>query len=279
MIYKEFKLNEFYPTLSDYPKVRAYIHENRQELGDREYPCIIVLPGGGYQMTSEREAEPIALRYFAEGFNAYVLDYTVLGKGKPYPNAMIETACLIDLIRQGKGGETSRKDQICVAGFSAGGHLASTIATRFDDKKIMDFLGKSVRPDCVILGYPVIVSGEYAHKGSFENLTGSTDEQTHNEHDTTKYVRPDMPPVFLFHTANDQLVPVQNTLLFAKELADKRVPFECHVYPDGVHGLALANDVTKTTTEHDNQINERVAEWVNKSVQFMKLHDIKIKRK
>ena len=279
MIYKKFKLNEYFPSLTDYPTVRAYLHESVPEFGAREYPSMIVLPGGGYCSTSEREAEPVAVRYFAEGFNAFVLDYTVAGCGIPYPNALIETACLIDLIRGGEFGERSDTSKICVVGFSAGGHLAGNIATDYDNPKIIEVLGRPARPDCAILGYPVLSPGVYRHGGSFQNLTGSENEKDYEIHDNTKRVRPDMPPVFLFHTANDETVPVQNTLIFAKELADKGVAFECHVYPDGRHGLSLANSVTNTLADCYDLEKQDVARWIDDSVRFMELHGIKIIQK
>lgn len=270
-----FKLKEHYDFISDYPTVRAYVHEQYVEFGERKYPSIVVLPGGGYMATSQREAEPIAVKFFSEGYNVYVLDYTVLGHGKPYPNAIIEACALIKLVRE-KGEEWSGDDRVSVIGFSAGGHLASMVATQYDCNIVADLLGNKSKPNACILGYPVTTGGEYAHKGSFINMTGVDDQKEHEKLDSSRFVSEKTCPVFLFHTANDNTVPVQNTLIFAKALADHGVTFECHIYPDGVHGLSLATEMTNTVKER-YFVNDRVSVWFDECVKFLKKQDLAFK--
>ena len=272
-----FKLKEYCDKFSDYPTVRAYIHEEHWEFGNRRYPTVVVLPGGGYCSTSQREAEPIAVKFFAEGFNTFVLDYTIVGKGQPYPDALREACGLIKLIRE-KSEDWGCSDKVSVIGFSAGGHLASMIATQYDSDTVVDFLGAIVKPDACILGYPVTTGGEYAHRGSFINMTGSEDVEKHQMLDSSKFVSERTCPVFLFHTANDETVPVQNSLLFAKQLADYKVPFECHIYPDGVHGLSLATEMTCTTDEVC-MINDRFAGWFDDCVKFLQERNLAFKFK
>ena len=274
----KFSLSEYDNTISDYPKVRAYLHEEHWKLGNRVYPAIVVLPGGGYSSTSEREAEPVGIKFFGEGFNVFILDYTVKDYGKVFPNALRECACLIALIRKNAKEWLCDENKVSVIGFSAGGHLASSIATRFSDPVLGEYKDIA-RPNLAVLAYPVILSGKYAHLGSFVSLTGTEDEEEHKIHDTNSYVTENTPPVFIFHTADDDVVPVQNTLVFAKALADNKVKFECHVYESGVHGLSLANEVTKTTTEHDNQVNPRVEEWFRDCLRFMKANGMTIELK
>lgn len=262
-----FKLSQYCDKFSDYPTVRAYVHEQYEEFGKRYYPSIVVLPGGGYHATSQREAEPVAMKFYAEGYNAFVLDYTIMGKGQPYPDALREACGLIKLIRQ-KSDEWFCTDKVLIIGFSAGGHLASMVATQYDGDAVVDFLGDSPRPDACILGYPVVTGGEYAHRGSFVNMTGSEDLEKHKILDSSKFVSERTCPVFLFHTANDALVPVQNSLIFAKILADNKVPFECHIYPDGVHGLSLATKMTNTLKDY-TFVNERFTRWFDDCIKFL----------
>lgn len=270
-----FKLKDYCDKYSDYPTVRAYIHEQYVEFGKRYYPSIVVLPGGGYHATSQREAEPVAVKFYSEGYNVFILDYTIMGKGQPYPDALREACGLIKLVRE-KKEEWNCTDQVAVIGFSAGGHLASMVATQYDGDAVVDFLGDSPRPDACILGYPVTTGGEYAHRGSFINMTGSEDVEKHQMLDSSKFVSERTCPVFLFHTANDDTVPVQNTLIFAKELADNKVPFECHIYPDGVHGLSLATEMTNTVADR-YFVNERVSVWFDECIKFLKMQGIAFK--
>jgi acetyl esterase/lipase len=129
-------------------------------------------------------------------------------------------------------------------GFSAGGHLASTVGTHFDDGRAdaedpVDRM--SCRPDAMILCYPVITFGEYRHHGSMINLIGENpSDELIKLLSNELHVTPDTPPTFLWHTADDQAVPVQNSLLFAEALRRCGVPFELHIYPHGRHGLGLA---------------------------------------
>lgn len=264
MQYRVFKLNEYKRELTDYPTVKEYVHEKNREFGEsRKYPAMIVFPGGGYRFTSEREAEPIAMKFYAEGYNVFTLYYTVHEKGKVFPNALLEGATLIDYVRQNADELGVDPEKIAVIGFSAGAHLAGSVSNRFEDKIVTDFIGRDVRVNASLLCYPVISGGEVAHRGSFIHLTGSEDLKRHEEESVDRFVSEKTPPTFMFHTADDKTVPVENSLIMGLKLARLKIPFEYHVYRSGQHGLSLASKMTNIENEH-------VARWFDDAVRFLK---------
>ncbi len=135
-----------------------------------------------------------------------------------------------------------------VCGFSAGGHLSASLGVFWDREFVWEALGltgEKVRPDGLILAYPVISSGEFAHRGSFEHLTGRSGETKGEELlSLERQAGPQTPPVFMWHTAADGTVPVENSLLFAMALRKAGVSLELHIFPEGRHGLALASEET-----------------------------------
>lgn len=206
---------------------------------------IIVCGGGGYSHVSQRESEPVALRFAAMGFNTYVLHYRVA----PYrfPAAVQDLAAAVAWVRNNAVHFRNDPGKIAVLGFSAGGHLAGSLGTMWQRGELWAPLGltcQDVRPNAQVLCYPVITAGEFAHRGSFEMLTGSLDAEEHQAYSLEKLVTSSTPPAFLWSTWTDGAVPCENTLLMAAALHQAKVPAEVHVFPYGHHGLSLANDVT-----------------------------------
>ncbi len=267
MNYRVFKLNEYKKELTDVPYVVEYLHEKNRELGEnRIYPAMIVFPGGGYHFTSEREAESVAMKFYAEGYNVFTLHYTVAVEGedrKVFPNALLEGCTLIDYVRQNAEKLLVDPNKIAVVGFSAGGHLAGSVCTRGGDKIVTDFLGREAIPNAGLLCYPVITGGEKAHRGSFISLLGNEDLSEHAKHGVENFVSEKTPPIFMFHTADDKTVPVENSIMLAMKLAEYKIPFEYHVYRSGQHGLSVATKMVNTDNPH-------VAQWVGEAVQFLK---------
>lgn len=267
MDYRVFKLNEYYPNLTDFAVVKQYVHEKNRELGEnRVYPAMIVFPGGGYHCCSEREAEPIAMKFYAEGYNVFTLYYSVANgeeRRRVFPDALLEGCALIDYVRQNAQSLLVDKNKIGVVGFSAGGHLAGTVCTRGGDKVVTDFLGKECIPNVGLLCYPVITGGEKAHRGSFINYTGTEDLAEHQKHGVENFVSEKTPPIFMFHSADDPTVPVENSLMMGMKLAEYKIPFEYHVYRQAGHGISTATKMVNTPNSH-------VEKWFTEAIQFLK---------
>lgn len=151
----------------------GYCLDNSSEIDpNRKRPSVLVIPGGGYEMTSDREAEPIAMQFLAAGFNAFVLRYSV--KPSIFPVALLEAAEAMRRIRTHADEWHCDADAIAAIGFSAGGHLAANLATSASDDVLAahGYDADAVRPNGLMLAYPVVTSGPLAHRGSFDALLG-----------------------------------------------------------------------------------------------------------
>lgn len=216
-------------------------------------PLVIICPGGGYEFLSNREAEQFALQWNSRGVHAAVLWYSVAPER--FPVALMQLANAVALVHEKSGEWGVNPEQIFVEGSSAGGHLAASYGVFWRKPYLREALGISgeseecLRPAGLILNYPVINSGKYAHEGSFRNLMGEAagDEQRRAELSIETQVNADMPPVFLWHGGEDISVPPENSLLLAMACREAGVPVELHLYMKGGHGLGLANELTQAT--------------------------------
>lgn len=223
-------------------------------------PAVVVVPGGGYDHVSPRDGEPVALRLLAMGYQAFVLNYSVAPA--VYPLALQELARAVDTVRSHATEFCVDPNRITVMGFSAGGHLVGLLGALWDKPWLAESIAtspESIRPDALCLGYPVVSSGAYAHRGSFEHLTGAGDVLA-QKLSIENMVGEGFPRTFLWHTAEDASVPVQNSLLLAQALADHGIGFSLHVFPHGKHGASLATAQTafKGCAEH---IQPQVQGW------------------
>lgn len=224
------------------PFLTSYIHEDREL-----HPAMVIVPGGGYRDVSPSEAHLPAMEFYHAGYNVFVLAYTVNLLDEL--NAPLKLQPLKDLSRavrlirrraQKYGVDPSR---LAVCGFSAGGHLCGSLCVHGEDisDEDPDYREISSRPDAAVLSYPVITSGEYAHRDSFTALFGKEAGESELSYmSLEKHVKEDTPPCFLWQTVTDLTVPVENSYLFAKALREANVPFAHHVFPEGVHGLSVA---------------------------------------
>ncbi len=229
---------------------------------ERKRPAVLILPGGGYRFTSDREAEPVAIQMNAMGFQAFVLYYSC--EPATFPTALLQTAKAISLIREHAREWHIEERKIVLLGFSAGGHLAASLGTFWNKEFVYEALKiepKRIRPDGLVLAYPVITSGEFAHQDSFRALLGEKYEERKEWVSLENQVGEDMMPVFLWHTFEDESVPVENSLLFASALRKKNIPFELHIYQKGRHGLSLANGETNPANE-ENLIVLECQNWI-----------------
>lgn len=226
----------------------TYILDASPEIGfGKPRPLILVCPGGGYAGTSDREAETIAMQFLAMGFHAAVLRYSCAPA--VYPQALLEAAASMKLIREHAEEWQVDTDRMIAAGFSAGGHLAASLGVFWKEEFLAETLGcasESFRPNGLILSYPVITSGEFAHRDSFRNLLGDRYDALIDQMSLENQVNADTPKTFLWHTYTDDCVPVENSLLFVSALKKHGIPAEFHMYPEGGHGLSTASALTQT---------------------------------
>lgn len=207
--------------------------------GIEKRPAVIVIPGGGYQMCSDREADPVAMAYLQAGYHTFILRYSVQEHAK-WPNPLEDYEAAMTCIRAEADNWKILEDKIAVIGFSAGGHLASAAAT----------MAKN-RPNAAILGYAVL------NKNSIAVWEPSAP-------DTVSAVDKNTCPCFLFASRSDTTVPVKSTMEFAAELEKSGITFELHIYAYGSHGFSLGTDAVGASN-----VCSRTKEWVVDSISWL----------
>ncbi len=217
----------------------AYLQETDGEFGFSKRPAMLVIPGGGYAMCSDREADPVATAYLKAGYQTFILRYTVKNKGGwPYPLQDYEDAMAMIEEKADDWGVDPQK--IAVVGFSAGGHLAACAATVAEHK-----------PAAAVLVYPAIL----------KDICDLCQPGMPYPHE---HVTPSTSPCFFAAARDDRTVDIRNTLLMELALAEKGVAFESHVYAYGGHGFSTAEGWINT-----NSVCTRVPHWVEDSVQWL----------
>ncbi len=294
---------------------REYILDPVSVAPKRLRPAVVVCPGGGYAFCSDREAEPVVMQFLSMGYHCFCLYYSVAPENH-FPVSIWEAAKAVAIVREHSEEWLVDPEQIYICGFSAGGHLACSLGMFWNRKFVWEPLGltaEQVRPDGMILGYPVISSGPFAHRGSFECLLRTEGQKMTAEEYFRKYVGPlagaagavhvaeltgtpdqdggtgltavgmgcteeesrgtmedfvslelrvtkDSPRAFLWHTFTDGSVPVENSLFLASALRRCGVNVEMHIFPQGGHGLSLAN--AETSVPGSAQLVPAVQEWM-----------------
>ncbi|MEG1271202.1 MAG: alpha/beta hydrolase [Ruthenibacterium sp.] len=225
---------------------------------------VIICPGGGYAWRSPREAEPVADVFAQNGWQPVVLEYTVRNAGDaPLGTTPLEElAWAVDTMRH-----TFADSPVILCGFSAGAHLAASLGVHWDDSRLFAQYPnlRSIRPDAMVLAYPVITAGTYTHADSIKNLAGENDSSYFS---LETHVKETTPPTFLWHTVTDELVPVQNSMLFASALLQNHVPMELHLYPTGLHGLSLATPAVDEP-EKGRLSDTHVAGWFDACIEWL----------
>mgnify|MGYP000160532486 CR=1 FL=1 len=236
---------------------------------ENKRPAILVLPGGGYHMTSKREGEPIALQFLAAGYSVFKLDYSVAPDAF-FPCSLFQVYTAIKMIRDNADKWAVDCDKIAVCGFSAGGHLTASCGAFWDRDFVKDagFSDDKHKPNALVLCYPVISGGTNRQPGSYKNLLGTENPSDSDlkYHSIELQVTESFPRSFIWHTFTDPVVPVQNSLLLASAMADKGIMFEMHIYPEGKHGLALSNQLTSGA---QTQPPEKPRAWVKDCIKFL----------
>lgn len=223
------------------PRLTTYLLE-----GKGPFPVVIVCPGGGYTHHADHEGEPVAKWLNSIGVSAIVLHYRFAPHLHSAP--LDDAQAAIRMARINAGEWNIDPDRVGILGFSAGGHLASSAGTLFEESdEFSDDPMKrySSRPDVMILCYPVITmaSPQYTHQGSKLHLLGEQPSLSLvQKMSTEKQVTKNTPPAFLWHTADDEAVSVENSLMFARSLGKFNIPYALHIFESGKHGLGLAED-------------------------------------
>ena len=267
MIYEKIPMKELGSTAE--AVLTTYILEDTPEFAVKKRPVVVVCPGGGYTYVSDREGEPLALQFTARGYHAVVLRYSVAPKAK-YPTALLELGRTICLLREKAEEWHIDTKKIILMGSSAGGHLAASYSCFWTRAFLREALGcgrEMLRPNGLMLNYPVITSGEYAHRDSFYNLLQDRYEELVEEMSLEHQVNENNPPAFVWHTITDGLVPVENSMLFVKAMRDKNIPAELHIYSQGGHGIGVASEVT--ATEYWVEIVPICQSWVNLAITWI----------
>lgn len=252
----------------DYAALYVYLLDHSTDIAIQERPMIIICPGGGYSFTADREAEMIAMQFLAFGYHAAVLRYSVAPAR--YPTALLEVGKSVSILREHAVEWHIHPDQIVVTGFSAGGHLAASFCMFWNEDWVAKRLGaasENLRPNAMILGYPVITSGEYAHRDSYKCLLGEEYEEKQKELSLENCVNENTPRSFIWHTFEDGGVPVQNSILLAEALVKCHIPTELHIFEKGGHGLALANRLTQSYGV--STIQPAAAQWIEMAHKWM----------
>lgn len=276
MIYEKIDLYEHYAVKK--PKngagiLTVYCREQRGDLPKKLRPAMLIIPGGGYEYCSDREQEPVALKFLYAGFSAFVLEYTV---NTAYPVPLVEAAMAISYIHEYAAKYSVDPMHVGVLGFSAGGHLAGMLATMYDDEAVKAALGKRlVRPDAVLLTYPVLSGGSYGHQGTMDRISGGNSALKKALSIETRVTK-NCPPAFLWHTAEDDCVPVENSLLFVAACKKAGVPFELHLFEKGWHGTSVATFETEGSEERVQKIGH-LAVWFDLALAWLNRHGFTVK--
>ncbi len=269
------KLLEFIPEGTEDCTVTAWIHgsEAFPNLAPYAYPrpAMVICPGGGYAGLSEQEAEPAAKAYFSAGYNTFILRYAVGEKaGGLLPLCQL-AATVLHVRNHGKEWNTDG-NKVAVCGFSAGGHLACSLGTLFNEEPFRKVFARegNIRPDAMVLCYPVITSDEFAHVDSIRMVSGAPEgADTYRWFGLDRHVDRQTPPTFLWHTAADDVVPVENSLKFAMALSAEKIPCELHILPEGPHGMSVCKAEVNTPSEYNGRWLQWSIAWLNKTLRFV----------
>ena len=234
----------------------AFLHEDGVAR-----PAMIIIPGGGYTFLAYDKCLPVVEPYFKMGFNCFMLSYSLAPNA--YPVQLAEAVMAVDLIRTRAKELGVDGESIAVIGFSAGGHLAASLATIGCDKRVEEYVGSGLNAAhrTSILIYPVIsMEEDVQHTESAQNVSGGDDE-IKQYLSVEKHVNATTPPTFVAHAITDEVVSSMNSLRYAEALSRAGVRFELHVFPAGKHGMVFP--------EMKDYASRRWSEWLDLTMKFL----------
>ena len=240
-------------------KLKYALHQRLDDNTSYLRPAVLILAGGGYEHRSRREEEPVALYFLSHGYQAFILDYTVGRENIAEREPEDEVMAAISYIRRHAGEFDVRGNKIVLLGFSAGAHLALSSQCHA--------LEKDEVADALVLCYPVVTTGEYGHDGSTYNITGGK-EGKKRYYSLEKEIKPSIPPVFIWQTTEDEAVSVMNSILLSYALVECHVPFECHLFERGKHGLSICTHDVNSYQEGTNEWLNLLFKWLEKTLSY-----------
>ncbi len=265
------ELMKFIPDNAQNCTVTACLQPELTEVPGREHAVMVVCPGGGYESLSQREAEPVAKKYYAAGYSTFILEYSV-GEGAANFQPLSQLAATVAHIRRHAEELHIDPKRVAVCGFSAGGHLAASLGVLHNDEKFLAAhpQTENIRPDAVVLSYPVITADELTHPGSLQHVSGNAPvgSPEYTYWGLNIHVDSATPPMFLWHTSDDELVPVENSLRLSLALSAAEVPYELHVLPHGAHGLSVCSKEVNTPDAYNGRWVEWSIQWLSRTLNW-----------
>ncbi len=244
--------------------LEVYVRTPSKEINRKSRPAILIFPGGGYEFLSDREGEPVALAFLSKGYSAFVLNYSL---NTSYPIPLNEAFMAVAYIRENAERYCVNPDKIAAIGFSAGGHLAGLLATATAEEVKSVPICPAVLPNAVILSYPVVTMGEYTHEGS-RRVISDRAKISYEMLSVEKRVTKDSIPAFIWHTVEDNCVPLENSLMLAEAYRRAGVPFSMIVFEKGWHGMSLCNEETDNRDECDLK-NSFIGKWFELAIDWL----------
>lgn len=250
--------------------LKTYISEDEPEIGASPRDAVIVIPGGAYFFLSDREGEPVVKKFFAEGFNCFLLHYSIHPHAA-FPTPLQDVSRAIIHIKEHAEEYNVNPERIFVCGFSAGGHLAASIGTMWDSEeaKPWDNMPYGQNKPCgMILCYPwITLDAAYRHKECAENVCGGEiTPEGEKMWSAERRVSESTVPAYIWTTATDTCVHPMNSMLMAEALFEHNIPCELHVFKAGPHGMALCNEQTAHGSKE--LIYPDCATWIDEAIEW-----------